>query len=230
MCGRFTLRSPASVIAEEFAVFELPELHARFNIAPTQLVAVVRQTQVRTISMLRWGLVPSWAKDMAIGNSLTNARAETVASKPAFRSAFRRRRCLIPTDGFYEWKRDISPKQPYYIHRRDDLPFAMAGLWECWDGGDGPLETCTIITTEANELMRPIHDRMPVILAANDYSAWLAPGQEGGESLQGLLRPCAEDVLEAYTISTRVNSARNQGPELIERSDPPRSRERSLFD
>ena len=133
MCGRFTLRSPASVIAEEFAVFELPDLQARFNIAPTQPVAVVRQAEARTLSMLRWGLVPSWAKDVAIGNSLTNARAETVATKPSFRSAFRHRRCLIVADGFYEWQRSVSPKQPYYIRRRDDRPFAMAGLWESWD-------------------------------------------------------------------------------------------------
>jgi putative SOS response-associated peptidase YedK len=231
MCGRFTLRSPASVIAEQFSVFEIPDLHARFNIAPSQQVPVVRQTNpdTRTLSMLKWGLVPSWAKDTKTGNSLTNARSETVASKPAFRSAFKKRRCLIVADGFYEWQRTEKQKQPYFIHRRDDLPFAMAGLWESWNGEDGPLESCTIVTTEANDLMQPIHDRMPVILGHDDYATWLDPTQEGGDSLLRLLKPYAGDDFETYTISTRVNSPRNQGPELIDRTDP-QQRERSLFD
>jgi putative SOS response-associated peptidase YedK len=230
MCGRFTLRSSANVIAEQFSVFEIPELHARFNIAPSQPVPVIRQQpDFRTLSMLRWGLVPSWAKDPKIGNSLTNARSETVASKPAFRSAFRKRHCLIVADGFYEWQRSKSQTQPFYIHRCDDLPFAMAGLWESWEGVGELLETCSIVTTEANELMRPIHDRMPVIVGPNDYAAWLDPAQDGGDSVLGLLKPYAGDDFEAYTISTRVNSTRNNGPELIERTDPQR-RERSLFD
>ncbi len=234
MCGRFTLRSPASVIAEQFSVFDVPELHARFNIAPSQVVPVVRQAEARTLSMLRWGLVPSWAKDSAIGNSLTNARAETVASKPSFRAAFRRRRCLIVADGFYEWQRIEKHKQPYFIHRRDDRPFAMAGLWESWERGEGVLESCTIVTTEAKELMRPIHDRMPVILGEDDYAMWLDVNQEGGDALLGLLKPYVagrgEDQMEAYTISTRVNSTRNNGPDLIARVEPSRSNERSLFD
>jgi putative SOS response-associated peptidase YedK len=233
MCGRFTLRSPASIIAEQFSVFEVPELHARFNIAPTQSVPVVRQVDTRMLSMLRWGLVPSWAKDISIGNSLTNARAETVASKPSFRAAFRKRRCLIVADGFYEWQRTEKQKQPYYIHRRDDRPFAMAGLWESWNGGEGMMDTCTIVTTEANDLMRPIHDRMPVILARDDYETWLHVNQEGGDEVLGLLKPYEarrdEDEMEAFTISTRVNSTRNNGAELIERITPAPS-ERSLFD
>ena len=232
MCGRFTLRVPASVIAEQFSVLEVPDLQARFNIAPTQPVAAVRQAnpQSRELSMFRWGLVPHWAKDVSIGNSLTNARSETVASKPAFRSAFRKRRCLIVADGFYEWQRSKSRKQPFFIHRRDDRPFAMAGLWESWGGDGGHLETCTIVTTEANDLMRPIHDRMPVIIAPGDYAAWLDQEYDGGDSLLEMLKPYAGGDLEAYTIATRVNSPRNDGPELIERSDPPQSRERSLFD
>jgi putative SOS response-associated peptidase YedK len=167
------------------------------------------------MSTLRWGLAPRGAKDVAIGNSPTNARSETVASKPAFRSAFRRRRCLIFADGFYEWQRSVSPNQPYYIHRPDDRPFAMAGVRESWDSGDSVLETCAIVTTEANELMRPIHDRMPVIVEAKDYAAWLDPAQEGGDSLLGLRRPYADDDFETYIISTRANSARNQGPILL---------------
>jgi putative SOS response-associated peptidase YedK len=231
MCGRFTLRSPASVIAEQFSVFEVPDLQARFNIAPSQPVPVVRQQpDSRTLSMFRWGLVPHWAKDISIGNSLTNARSETVASKPAFRSAFKKRRCLIVADGFYEWQRTEKQKQPYFIHRRDDRPFAMAGLWESWDGGEGVTESCTIVTTEANDLMRPIHDRMPVILPQDEYATWLDVSQDGGDSLLEKLKPYAGDDFEAYTISTRVNSPRNDGAELIERIDTPQKRERSLFD
>ncbi len=232
MCGRFTLRVPASVIAEQFSVLEVPELQARFNIAPSQPVSVVREANpgTRALSMLRWGLVPHWAKDIAIGNSLTNARSETVASKPAFRSAFRKRRCLIVADGFYEWQRSKSRKQPYFIHRRDDRPFAMAGLWENWEADGGLLETCAIVTTEANDLMRPIHDRMPVIIAPDDYAAWLDTSRDGGDSLLDMLKPHQGDDLEAYAIGTRVNSPKNDGPELLERIDPPQARERTLFD
>jgi len=175
MCGRFTLRAPASVVAEQFALFDVEPFTPRFNIAPSQSVAVVRITPAaaeatRELAWLRWGLVPSWADDPAIGNRLINARAETAHQKPAFRAAFRRRRCLVPADGFYERRRTGSGKQPYFFRLRDDRPFAFAGLWESWEGVDNSaVESCTLLTTEPNELMRPIHNRMPVILPAASY-------------------------------------------------------------
>ena len=181
MCGRFTLRAPASVIAEQFSLFEVPWLKPRFNIAPTQPVPVVRMTPQqaapqRQFVFLHWGLVPSWAKDPTIGNRMINARAETVADKPAFRTALRRRRCLIVADGFYEWQTAGKRRQPMFIHIRDDRPLAFAGLWESWEGADhSALESCTILTTAANDLVRPIHDRMPVIVAPEDYADWLDP-------------------------------------------------------
>ena len=181
MCGRFTLRAPASVIAEQFALFEVPPFTARFNIAPTQPVPVIRMRPgpslrarrgSRELVWLRWGLVPGWAKDPAIGSRLINARAETAAEKPAFRTALRQRRCLVAADGFYEWQQAGRTKQPYFIHLRDDRPFAFAGLWEAWEGADHAwLETCTLLTTGPNDVVRPIHDRMPVILPPQAYSS-----------------------------------------------------------
>lgn len=168
MCGRFTLRVPAAELVEIFRLLRRPDVQPRYNIAPTQPVAVVRRIdRGRELSMLRWGLVPSWAKDPKIGARMINARAETVATKPAFRTALRRRRCLVPADGFYEWAKSAGgTKQPHYITRRDGRPFAFAGLWESWDGPDGSsIESCTIVTTEANDLVGRIHDRMPVILS-----------------------------------------------------------------
>ena len=234
MCGRFTLRTPASVVAEQFSLFELPQFPARYNIVPSQPVPVVRfdansSLPRREFVLLHWGLVPSWAKDASIGNRLTNARAETVVDKPSFRAAFRRRRCMVVADGFYEWQRSGKRAQPYYIRRRDDRPFAIAGLWESWEGaGHDYLESCTLITTEANDLMRPIHDRMPVILDPNDYETWLDPKLEKGESLTGLLRPYTGVDMEAFTVSTAVNNPRNEGPALIEHQTPPV--ERRLFE
>jgi putative SOS response-associated peptidase YedK len=221
MCGRFTLRAPASVVAEQFALFEVPPFAPRFNIAPSQPVPVVRLTPGRAgngreLVWLRWGLIPAWAKDAAIGNRLINARAETVAEKPAFLSALRRRRCLVAADGFYEWQRTGQRKQPYFIRLRDDRPFAFAGLWESWEGPDSSqLESCTLLTTEANELMRPIHDRMPVILPADGYRAWLDPTVEQPEQLLPLLRPYPAEELTAEAVSTFVNSPAHEGPECI---------------
>ena len=171
-----------------------PEMVLRYNIAPTQAVAIVQiaaGTSVRRWQMVRWGLIPSWAKDASIGNRMINARGETLADKPAFRAAFRRRRCLVPADGYFEWQKTGSVKQPYYIRLCDDRPFAMAGLWESWlnPTTNEPLQSCTIITTQANQLTQPIHDRMPVILDAADYELWLDPQLQDPERLGALLRP-----------------------------------------
>lgn len=217
MCGRFTLRTPTDRLVEIFALNEALDLPLRFNIAPTQDLAAIRgdEDDQRHFCLLRWGLVPSWAKDPSIGNRMINARAESVAEKPAFRAAFRRRRCLVPADGYYEWQKQGQKKQPFYIHRRDDLPFAFAGLWENWSGTQPPLESCTLITTDANELTRPIHDRMPVIIAPENYREWLDPRNNDVQRLQALLRPYAEDELQADPVSTYVNNPRNEGPQCI---------------
>jgi putative SOS response-associated peptidase YedK len=210
MCGRFTLRQVPYEWVKQLA---LPIFSPRYNIAPTQQVLAIRQRDgVREAVELRWGLVPSWADDPKIGNRLINARAETVATKPAFRKAYERRRCLILADGFYEWKKQGKAKQPYFIHRPDDQPFAFAGLWEWWKGNGLEIASCTIITTAANAMMRPLHDRMPVILDEQDHARWLDATQEADD----LLRPAPEELLEAYPVSTKVNSPANEGAELIQ--------------
>jgi putative SOS response-associated peptidase YedK len=220
MCGRFTLRTPSAALGEQFGGEPLPELHLRYNIAPTQMVAIVRiapDTSVRQWQMVRWGLIPSWAKDASIGNRMINARAESVADKPSFRAAFRRRRCLIPADGYFEWQKTGSAKQPYYIRLDDERPFAMAGLWERWlnPATNEPLESCTIITTQANPLTQPIHDRMPVILGMADYEMWLDPEMQNPERLGILLRPFEGPSLRADPVETYVNSPRNDDPRCI---------------
>jgi putative SOS response-associated peptidase YedK len=216
MCGRFNLRVNPALLAEIFQLTREPDIHPRYNIAPTQQVAVVRRADVgRELSMLRWGLVPSWAKDVKIGNSLINARAETVATKPAFRAAFKARRCLIPATGFYEWKKTGKAKQPFHIEMKDGQPFAFAGLWEFWKGDGEPIESCTIITGEPNEVARGIHDRMPVILPEEEYDRWLdlkAPA----DALQELFVPYPAAEMHGAPISTRVNSPRYDGPECLE--------------
>ena len=179
MCGRFTLSTPIKELARFFHLPELPHLNARYNIAPSQPVATVLVlTAGREFRLMRWGLVPPWAKDLGIGSRMINARAETVPEKPAFRSALRERRCLILADGFYEWERKGTVKQPHYIHKTDKSPFGFAGLWERWQPPEGgePVESCTIITTEANALVRTFHERMPVILAPENFDPWLDPG------------------------------------------------------
>jgi putative SOS response-associated peptidase YedK len=221
MCGRFTLRTPAYKLAEAFGVEVRANLAARYNIAPSQDIAALRAQGdgQRELVMLRWGLVPGWAKDPAMGNRMINARAETVAEKPAFRAAFRQRRCLIPADGFFEWqKTPDGSKQPYLMARPDGEPFTMAGLWELWQppGTDEPLETCTIITTEANETVAPIHHRMPVILSASDREAWLDPAPPSAEALAALLRPAPDDTLIAQAVDRHVNNARHDDPACIE--------------
>lgn len=218
MCGRFTLSQPAA-IASTFALDNVPELEPRYNIAPTQLVATVLQTEnnsTRQLQMLRWGLIPSWAKDPAIGAKMINARSETVAEKPSFRSAFRNRRCLVLADGFYEWQRQEGKKQPFYFRLQDKQPFGFAGLWEHWQSPAGEeIETCTILTTAANELMHSIHDRMPVILAPKDYDIWLDPTVKKPEQLQPLLHPYSSEAMTSYPVSTLVNKPTNNTPECI---------------
>ncbi len=225
MCGRFTLRAPASVIAEQFSLFEVPFLKPRFNIAPTQAAPVVRVSPHETppqrqLVFLHWGLVPSWASDPAIGNRMINARAETAADKPSFRTAMRRRRCLVVADGFYEWQTVGKRRQPMFIHLRDERPLAFAGLWESWEGADhSALESCTILTTSANDLIRPIHDRMPVIVAPEDYGRWLDPSVQKAEPILPLLRPYPSEPMDAYPVSTRVNSPAQDDPRCVERSE-----------
>lgn len=224
MCGRFTLSQSGSVIAEAFQLSEVPTLEPRYNIAPTQMVPTVVRPKVSAQSpeqseqqfqLLRWGLIPSWAKDPAIGSRLINARSETVTEKPSFRAAFRQRRCLVLADGFYEWQRQERKKQPFYFRLQDGQPFAFAGLWERWKAPNGEaIESCTILTTEANELLRPIHDRMPVILDPNDYKLWLDPVQKP-EPLQQLLRPYRSEAMTTYPVSTQVNNPNNNSPECI---------------
>jgi putative SOS response-associated peptidase YedK len=227
MCGRFTLSQPVEAIASIFQLKEVPNLEPRYNIAPTQLVPTVWQTStqsdagdkdkvLRQFQLLRWGLVPSWAKDPAMGAKLINARAETVAEKPSFRSAFRHRRCLVIADGFYEWRRQEGKKQPFYFRLQNGQPFAFAGLWERWqDPKSEAIASCTILTTAANELLQPIHDRMPVILDSKDYDLWLDPAVQKPEQLQQLLQPYPSEAMLSYPVSTKVNNPANNTPECI---------------
>ncbi len=228
MCGRYSLTTPVEAVRKVFDFPERPNLAPRANIAPSQDVAAVRLASGesgevgRRFVWLRWGLIPAWAKDPAIGSRTINARAETVAEKPAFRAAFRERRCLIVADGFYEWKTEAGGKQPYRITLVDGGPFALAGLWERWAGPPGgeAIESCTIVTTEANARLRAIHPRMPVILAPGAFDPWLDPATPGAEA-QGLLGPYPSEALTYYRVSPRINSPANDDPALIEPLDAP---------
>jgi putative SOS response-associated peptidase YedK len=216
VCGRYVVKTPIKTIAKMHRVFDAPLFEPMYNVAPTQTVPIVRAKDGgRELALARWGLIPSWAKDVKTGYRLINARADTVASKPSFRSAFKRRRCLVPADGFYEWQKAGKGKQPFYIHRKDEEPFAFAGLWEVWENPeDGKeVQSCSLITTEANELMAPIHDRMPVILPASAYDRWLDADEPVGD-LQSLLKPYPADEMAAYPISAYVNNPRNPGAEV----------------
>jgi len=219
MCGRFTLFDSAASLAEAFGLADVPSLSPRYNIAPSQAVAAVRippSGGAREVVLLRWGLIPSWAKDPSLGDRMINARAETAAGKPAFRSAIRRRRCLVPASGFYEWKRTNGRKQPYYVRRPDGKPFAFAGLWESWEGpGAAAVESCTILTTSANELLLPIHDRMPVIVSPADYDLWLSPEVRDPAELARLFRPCPPGEMTAFPVGTAVNNPKTDLPDLI---------------
>jgi putative SOS response-associated peptidase YedK len=221
MCGRFKLTMTPEVMAELFGIEDEPALAPRYNIAPTQPVLTVRNDQQgqREWAIARWGLIPSWAKEISIGARMINARGETVAEKPSFRSAARKRRCLIPADGFYEWRKTETGKQPYLITFSDGRPFAMAGLWERWYQPDGePLESCTIITTRANQVVGELHERMPVILAPDLYDEWLLSTPLPPPRLQQLLVPHPDTGMEAYPISKRVNNPRNDDPSCIARA------------
>ncbi|MBW4613891.1 MAG: SOS response-associated peptidase [Desmonostoc vinosum HA7617-LM4] len=218
MCGRFTLSQPPTAIAQFFHIEEVPDFVAEYNIAPTQLVATVLHNPdhgKREFRHLYWGLIPSWAKDSKIAAKLINARSETVAEKPAFRSAFKQRRCLVLADGFYEWQKQQSKKQPFYFRLQDGQPFVFAGLWEKWQSPTEEITSCTILTTTANELLQPIHDRMPVILQPQDYDLWLDPQVKTAEVLQSLLRPYPAPAMAAHPVSTLVNSPRHNQPECI---------------
>lgn len=220
MCGRFTLTLDANELRQAFPWLTIPDrdLPPRYNIAPTQPVAVVANNHPDRLDFFSWGLIPSWAKDPKMGSRLINARAETLAEKPAFRSAYRRRRCLVLADGFYEWRKEAgtSRRTPMYIHMKSGEPFGFAGLWETWNSPLGDLVlSCTIVTTTPNELLAPIHDRMPAILPREHYERWLDPGEQHPEQLAPLLRPYPADRMEAYAVSPLVNSPAYDTAECI---------------
>ncbi|MEA5583409.1 SOS response-associated peptidase [Nodularia harveyana UHCC-0300] len=223
MCGRFTLNQSSSALCKFFGIDQIPDLSAEYNIAPTQMVATVRhnpETNQREFQQLRWGLIPRWMKEPGMGVKLINARAETVAEKPAFRGAFYHRRCLVLADGFYEWKRENGKKQPFYFQLSEGTPFGFAGLWEKWQPLASKSEgeeiiSCTILTTAANELVKPIHQRMPVILAPQDYDLWLNHQMQTPELLQQLLCPYPDQAMTGYPVSSLVNDSRQNSAECI---------------
>ena len=219
MCGRFTLTVDPSQLQEAFPWLAVPEQYsARYNIAPTQPIAVVPNDGKNQMDFYNWGLIPFWAKDPSIGSRMINARAETLAEKPSFRNAYRRRRCLILADGFYEWKqqKEDKGKVPIYIQLETGEPFAFAGLWEIWASPEGSeLRSCTIITTRPNEFMKPIHNRMPVILSERNYDRWLSTNEMDPDTLNPLLNQLTEKSLRAYPVSKLVNNPSNDIPELI---------------
>ncbi len=219
MCGRFTLAENPAGFEDEFDGAVFPEqFQPRYNVAPSQPVLVIPNDGKSVATFFLWGLIPSWAKDATIGSRLINARGETLAEKPAFRGAFKYRRCVIPADGFYEWKSQpgTKVKVPNYIRLKTRKAFALAGLWEEWHASDGAsIRTCTIITTEPNELMAPIHNRMPLILSRQNLSRWLDPAPQGPESLKDLIRPFPAELMESYRVSTLVNSPENDAPDCI---------------
>jgi putative SOS response-associated peptidase YedK len=220
MCGRFALSTPPKSLAEHFKLEETPELLRRYNIAPTQDVAVVRQRVQdgkRKADLLKWGLVPHWSKDAGASMALINARSETAAVKPAFRTPMKRRRCIIPADGYFEWKKEGARKQPYFIRLREGGLMAFAGLWDRWEGpGGDALETCTILTVDANESLKEIHDRMPVILEPGDYSLWLDSSIFDADRVTRLLRSLPPDLLTSYPVSTLVNNPRFDDEKCIQ--------------
>lgn len=223
MCGRFSFASPPEVVAEVFGLSEVPSLQPRYNIAPTQQVVALRsESGKRRLVPLRWGLIPAWAKDYSIGARLINARAETVREKPAFRSAFRARRCLILADGFYEWARHGGARKPFFVTFQDQRPFALAGLWERWAGAGQAVESCTILTTTPNEVVAPLHDRMPVILPPPAFDLWLDPAVGEPGRLHQLLRPHPAAGMTAWPVSPRVNNPRVDNPFCREPLTPPR--------
>jgi putative SOS response-associated peptidase YedK len=217
MCGRYLITSPPEAMRDFAGYEDRPNFPPRYNIAPTQPVPMVRMDDgKRRFSLVRWGLVPSWAKEVG-PSPLINARADTLFAKPSFRTAARRRRCLFPADGFYEWYREGKTRKPYLIRKRGGGLFAMAGIWECWVSPDGSeLDSAAIITTDANATLQPIHHRMPVILDGADFEAWLTTPETEAETVAGLLRPAPDDLLEAVAVSDRVNKVANDDAGLLE--------------
>jgi putative SOS response-associated peptidase YedK len=215
MCGRFAFYSPSEAAAALFGVTGSVTVEPRYNIAPTQYIAAIRDSEAgeRELVMMRWGLIPSWAKDPSIGNRMINARAETVAEKPSYRAAYSRRRCIVLADGFYEWSREGDVKTPYFISLANGQAFALAGLWEVWNDkeSDDSIQSTTLLTTEANDFMRPLHHRMPMIMEADAANDWLSGDRN-------MLETAAENspALRAWAVRRKVNNARNQGADLIE--------------
>ncbi len=218
MCGRFTLRVSSEQIADLFSVEQMPPVAPRYNIAPTQPVLVIRDSyggSGREATFLNWGLIPFWAKDPSIGSRMINARSETAAEKPSFRAAFKYRRCIIPADGFYEWQKMAGGKQPQLIGLKDGGLFGLAGLWERWEQDGSAIESCTILTTEPNDLLAPIHNRMPVILHPDDYDEWLDRTVQKADPLLHLMRSFPGDEMAYTPVSTLVNNARNEDPACV---------------
>jgi len=222
MCGRYGVYHSGAELAERFLAAqpglfaEVPELEPRYNAAPTEILPVVRvKDGSRVLETMRWGLVPFWAKDLGIGSKMINAQAESLADKPAFKHALERRRCLVPASGFYEWLKVSDGRQPVHIRRRDGAPFAFAGLWEKWRGADGLVRSFTIITTTPNEVMAPIHNRMPAILSREEEALWLDPGIPA-KQLMALLRPCPSEELHLFHVGRGVNRSGVEDPSFIE--------------
>ncbi len=232
MCGRFALYADGEQLAWRFGTPVPHPIAPRYNIAPSQPVLALRynrEAKTREWTHFVWGLVPSWAQDVSIGNRMINARAESLREKPAFRNAYRYRRCIVPVSGFYEWKKVGRTKQPYFVRPADDQPIGLAGLWETWRSPDGSeLETCTMITTDANATIQPLHSRMAVVLPPDAYDAWLNPDTPL-DTLEALLRPAPDNLLIAYPVSPRVNSPTNDDPSLIARFDQANGGELRLF-
>jgi putative SOS response-associated peptidase YedK len=217
VCGRYLLKSPPQVVADLFGLTEVPDLRPRYNVAPTQQVAAVGDFGGgRRLSLLRWGLIPFWSRADAGGTGQINARSETAADKPSFRQPFRTRRCLVPADGFFEWLQEGRRKRPYLFRLRGGAPFAFAGLWDRWEGPSGPVQSCAVLTTSANDLVGRVHDRMPVILNPSDFDRWLDPAEHDPAVLLPLLRPYPADLMESIAVSDRVNNARNDDPSCVE--------------
>ncbi len=217
MCGRFVFCSTVQIIVDEFDVGQpLFDFKPSYNIAPSQLIAAIHNDGENRLMRCRWGFIPSWAKDASIGNKMINARAETVADKPAFKTSFKKGRCLILSDGFYEWRKEGKLKIPVYIHLKSGRPFGFAGLYNTWTSPAGEqINTCTIITTKANELIEPFHNRMPTIIPKDERSLWLGPDIHDEKMLFSLLKPFASDKMKAHDVSTLVNSPSNNSPDNI---------------
>jgi putative SOS response-associated peptidase YedK len=218
MCGRYTFTSAPEAMRQLFRYLEQPNFPPRYNIAPTQPIAIVRLVEgERRFALVRWGLLPSWVKDPKAFSLVINARGESILDKPAFRAAMKRRRCLIPADGFYEWQKAGDRKRPFFIHAKMGTPLAFAGLWETWTGPNGEeLETAAIVTTRANGTLAPIHDRMPVIVPPEAFDLWLNCNDVDAKTAEAMIAPAPGDVLEAYEISTAVNRTANDSPKLLE--------------